>query len=109
MKSRYVNSDEKQSGFYNLPWEVGERKVGKGMIVALVEYNDGSPSDKIIITNAFDGIKRGEEVVIANNIMKPCKISIAICYELVQWAPGFLGIVDDYWTNWRINQTFYIR
>lgn len=77
------------------------------MIVALVEYNDGTPSDKICITNAFDGCKSGGLVTIAGNINKPCKVTIAICYELVMWAPGFLGIVDDYWMNWRINQTFY--
>lgn len=109
MVSRYVSIDTKQSGFYNLPWNVGERDVQKGMIVALVEYYDGSPSDKICITNAFDNIKGGSKVVIANEINKPCKVTIAICYELVQWAPGFLGIVDDYWMNWRINQTVYFN
>lgn len=109
MTSRYLSIDQKQSGFYKLPWEVGERNVKKGMIVILVEYQDGTPSDKICITNAFDGKKGGEMISIAENLNKPCKVSIAICYELVQWAPGFLGIVDDYWMNWRINQTFFIE
>lgn len=107
MTSRYVSVDTKQSGFYKLPWNVGERDIQKGMIVVLVEYEDGTPSEKICITNAFDNLKGGEKISIAKSIMKPCKVSIAICYELVQWAPGFLGIVDDYWMNWRINQTFY--
>ncbi len=109
MTSRYVSSDQKQSGFYNLPWNVGERDIQKGMIVVLIEYYDGTPSDKKCITNAFDNIKGGTSITIVNNINKPCKISIAICYELEQWAPGFLGIVDNYWMNWRINQTFYFR
>lgn len=86
---------------------MGERDVRKGMIVVLIEYEDQTPSDKICITNAFDNVKGGGKIAIASSIVKPCKVSIAICYELVQWAPGFLGIVDDYWMNWRINQTFY--
>lgn len=107
MTARYVSIDTKQSGFYKLPWNVGERDVRKGMIVVLIEYEDQTPSDKICITNAFDNVKGGGKIAIASSIVKPCKVSIAICYELVQWAPGFLGIVDDYWMNWRINQTFY--
>ena len=108
MTSRSVSNDNKQSGFYKLPWNVGERNVGRGMIVVLVEYDDGTPSQKICTVNALGGKGPGELVSIVT-VDKPCTVTIAICYELVQWAPGFLGISDDYWTNWRINQTFRFR
>lgn len=108
MTSRYVSNDSKQSGFYKLPWDVGERTVGRGMIVALVSYYDDTPSERICITDAFNGKKAGQQINIASNIDKPCSISIAICYELEMWAPGFLGISDNYWMNWRINQSFDI-
>lgn len=108
MKSRCVSNDSKQSGFYDLPWNVGERQVGRGMIVALVSYNDGTPSDKICITDAFNNKKAGEKISIVKDLKKPCEIEIAICYELEMWAPGFLDIVDNYWMNWRINQGFQV-
>lgn len=106
MTYRAVSSDTKQAGFYQLPWNVGERDVKEGMIVALIEYEDGAPSDRVCLTDAFKDLKSGESVTIFSDIKKPCTITVAICYELVQWAPGFLGISDDYWTNWRINATF---
>lgn len=108
MTSRYVSNDTKQSGFYDMPWNIGERTVGRGMIVALVSYKDGSPSDKICITDAFNNKKAGAEISIVKDLKKPCDIEIVICYELEMWAPGFLGIVDNYWMNWRINQEFKI-
>ena len=108
MTARSVNAEGKISGFYNLPFDVGEREVGKGMLVALVTYEDGSPEKKICIPDVFNGKKSGDEIEICLDISKPCTVDIAICYEFVMWAPGLLGIVDDYWRDWRINQTFYI-
>lgn len=108
MTSRYVSNDTKQSNFYKMPWNIGERTVGRGMIVALVSYFDGAPSDKICITNAFDGKSSGTVVNIVSGITKSCTVKIAVCYELEMWAPGFLGISDNYWMNWRINQDIVI-
>lgn len=108
MTSRYVSNDTKQSNFYKMPWNIGERTVGRGMIVALVRYTDGTPSDKICITNAFDGKSSGTIINIVSGITKSCTVEIAVCYELEMWAPGFLGISDNYWMNWRINQDIVI-
>lgn len=106
MTSRKVNSEGKLSGFYNLPFDVGEREVGMGMMVVKITYKDGSPDKKICVTDVFNGKKSGDEIDIALDIDKPCSVEISFCYEFVMWAPGLLGIVDDYWRDWRINQTF---
>ena len=107
MTSRAVEDDSNTGPFYDLPYDIGNRKVGYGLIVVLVTYEDGSPSERICIENAFKDKKAGELIDIVT-ISKPCTIDIAILYELVMWAPGFLGIHDDYWMNWRINQKINI-
>ncbi|MDR3262996.1 MAG: hypothetical protein LBT30_01635 [Clostridiales bacterium] len=106
MTSRYINSDGKSSNFYNMPWTIGERTVGYGMLVALVHYNDGTPDDRICVTDFFKNKKAGDFIYIKENVTKECTVTIAIVYEVTMWAPGFLGISDDYWMNWRINQSF---
>jgi len=108
MTSRSVSSDGKYSNFYKMPWAIGERTVGKGMFVVLVEYTDCSPSKQICLTDALNGAKGGDYISVVEGVSKKCTITIALCYELTMWAPGFLGISDDYWMNWRINQTISI-
>lgn len=107
MTSRAVADDTYTGPFEALPYNIGNRKVGYGLIVVLITYEDGSPADRICIDNAFKGKKAGELVDIVT-VSKPCTIDIAILYELVMWAPGFWGISDDYWMNWRINQQINI-
>ena len=108
MTSRAVSDDSDCGPFYSMPYNIGEKKVGYGLIVVLIAYKDGSPSEKICITDAFKERQPGELINIAT-ISKPCTIDIAVVYELVMWAPGALGISDDYWMNWRINQQIKIE
>lgn len=106
MTSRLVNNDSFSNGFYDLPGgDIGNRQVKKGLLVVYISYDDGSVSTRIIQSNIFDGKKANDEILIADGIKKPCKVEIAICFEFTMWAPGFCGIVDDYWMDYRINKT----
>ena len=108
MTSRSISDDTANSlNLYKMPCEVGNRTVNKGLLVAYVEYYDGSPSERIIINNFFADKKAHEKIGIIEEIKKPCKVTISICFEFEMWAPSrFLGIIDNYWMNYRINQTF---
>ena len=105
-----ISDDALSNNFFNLPYNIGNQKVGYGLIIATVTYTDGTPQHRVLITNAFKNKKMAESITIIDSVylQKDCTVNIAILYELQHWAPGFLGISDDYWTNWRINKTFTI-
>ena len=106
MTARIVSNDGYNGKFYNMPGgDIGNRTVNRGLLVAYITYEDGTPSERVIVSDFFNGAKAFDELLIVGNITKPCKIEIAICIEFVMWAPGFLGISDDYWMNYRINKT----
>lgn len=108
MTSRSISDDTANSqNLYKMPCDVGNRTVNKGLLVAYVEYYDGSPSERIVINNFFAGKKAHEKIEIIEEIKKPCKVTISICFEFEMWAPSrWFGIIDNYWMNYRINQTF---
>lgn len=108
MTDRYICKDGRFSNLYKMPWAVGEREVGYGILVALITYEDGTPSEKIYLENVFKDKKQGDIINIKSGIDKPCTVTISILYEVEMWAPGFLGIVDNYWMNWRINEEFVV-
>lgn len=107
MTSRIISDDTANSlNLYRMPCEVGNCTVNKGLLVAYVEYYDGSPSDRIIRNNFFANKKAHEEIGIIEEIKKPCKVTISICFEFEMRAPGIAGISGRFWMNYRINQTF---
>ncbi len=89
-----------------MPCNVGMLTIHKGLLAAYVEYYDGSPAERIVISNFFAGKSAREKIRIIEKIEKPCTVTLSICFEFVMWAPNWIGIVDDYWMNYRINQTF---
>lgn len=89
-----------------MPCNVGMLTIHKGLLTAYVEYYDGSPAERIVLSNFFSGKSAREEIEIIEKIEKPCTATLSICFEFVMWAPNWIGIVDDYWMNYRINQTF---
>lgn len=110
MTSRYVSDDTFSTGFYNMPGGAMENKqVKRGLLVAYVTYEDGSDATRIVKNDIFNGKKAGDLVLIVDGLKKACTVQLAICFELTMWAPGFLGISDDYWMNYRINQTFIFK
>lgn len=107
MTSRCISDDTANSqNLYNMPCDVGNLTIRKGLLAAYVEYYDGSPAERIVISNFFSGKRAREEIRIIEKIQKPCTVTLSICFEFVMWAPNWIGIVDDYWMNYRINQTF---
>ncbi len=107
MTSRIISDDTANSlNLYRMPCDVGNRTVNKGLLVAYVEYYDGSPSDRIIRNNFFANKGAHEEIGIIEEIKKPCKVTISICFEFEMRAPGIAGISGRFWMNYRINQTF---
>ncbi len=104
MTSRYICNDSYSGELYNMPYDVGSQSVGYGILVVKISYDDGT--QETICKKDFLKDAEAEEKLFICNISKPCTISIALCYELEMWAPGFLGISDNYWMNWKINQTF---
>lgn len=107
MTSRIISDDTANSlNLYRMPCDVGNRTVNKGLLVAYVEYYDGSPSDRIIRNNFFANKRAHEEIGIIEEIKKPCKVTISICFEFEMRAPGIAGISGRFWMNYRINQMF---
>lgn len=108
--STYISDDSNSYLYYNLPYNIGNQKTGYGLIVATVTYKDGTPQHKVLITDAFKdkNIDDGILIIDGSRLKKDCTVDISIVYELHHWAPGFLGISDDFWSNWRINKTFEI-
>ena len=105
MKSRSINDFKSTKYFdeyYDMPWDIGKIDTGKGLLVALITYDDGT-QEKILLENVFENKKADDIIIIKEGIISQCSIEIAIVYELVMWAPGLLGIDDDYWMQWRIN------
>ena len=110
MTSRSVSHDTFSVGYYNMPGgDIGNKECKKGIMVVYITYEDGTIASRTITEDVFNGKKAGDEILIASDIKKPCKIEVAICFELVMWAPGFLGISDDYWVNYRINETLNFK
>ena len=109
MTSRSVNEDSWNNNFYKLPYDIGTVKVGFGLLVAKIEYND-STVDKICMNDVFKNKLENTEIIIKDKIEKPCKITISICYELKMWAPGLvIPISGAYYANYRINQEIIIQ
>lgn len=104
MSSRYISNDSYNGKLYNMPYDVENQHVGYGLLVVKIVYDDGT-QETICKKDFLKDAVAGEKLFICN-ILKPCTISIALCYELEMWAPGFLGISDNYWMNWKINQEF---
>lgn len=104
---RCINDDTYSNGFYNMPGgDIGNHTVHKGLLVAYITYEDGTPADRIIISDFFSNKKAGDEIIIDADIMKPCKIEIAILIEIQAEIPPFRNVRLPFNTNFRINQTF---
>ncbi len=110
VEKSFIFDDYTEKTLYNLPYNVGAKQVGYGLIVATVDYNDGSPQRKILLEDAFK--EKGAESVLtiidSNLFTQNCTVNISVLYEIKTWGPSSLKS-DDFWTNWRINQTFYVE
>lgn len=108
--SRYVCTDSYDGKLYKIPGgDIGKVKVGYGLLIVYITYEDGTSDVRYFENDIFEGKKAGEEILIASGIKKACKIEVIICFELGSWAPGFLGISGYYETNYRINETFNFK
>lgn len=98
--------------FYEMPCFVGNQAAHKGLLVAHVKYDDGSPSRQIIIRNFFADKDDREEIKIIEKIEKPCTVTLSICFEIETWDFNRFGNGFnkwDYFVNCRINQTFRFK
>ena len=102
MSSRYISNDNYYGTLYNMPYDVGTQSVGYGILVVKITYADGT--QETILRHDFLKDKQAGEKLFICNVNGPCTVSIAICYEVEMWAPGILGISDNYWMNWKIIQ-----
>ena len=110
MTSRYISDDPYSTPFYKMPGgDIGNRTVHRGLLVVYITYQDGTIAKRTISSDIFKNKKAGDEILIASGINKPCKVEIAICLEFQMWAPGKFGISDDYFMNYRINQTLNFK
>ena len=105
MTDARISNDNYANNYYNMPYNVDGIKTGYGIAVIEVVYKDGSSSYKKCITNLFSNKMKGQSILLLDNTVlnKDCEVKVTIVYEIQHWAPGFMGISGDYFTNWRID------
>ncbi len=108
MTSRYLQATDTATGFYDMPFNIGSRTPGVGMIVARISYADGTPEDRICLTDAFVNAKAGDIITIKDGITKACTVEISICYEMCSWIKFLNTSGGSFYTQWRINQDFTV-
>lgn len=95
--------------FYNMPFFVGNQAAHKGLLVAHVKYDDGTPAEQIIIRNFFADKDAREKIKIIEKIEKPCTVTLSICFEIETLDLDRTSFKWNYFVNCRINQTFRFK